>query len=624
MESIRNFLKSWPGRIFLMLCLSPLVILGLESYFTGSANANDVATVGDQTISRAEYQDAINNRRNELLQNGVEASAINTTALNREVLKSLINRALLRNQSDQLGMHVSDKVINDLLLQDPQFLDENGQFSNDRFAFALQQQGMTKDQLFNQYRQQLNLMQLYASVAQTALYPEAEINDLLALQLETRDVWVYRLPWKQYKDKVSVSNKEIEDYYNKHQNDLNSVAMVDLAYIQLDPSKVAVDEVTEEDVQAQYNAFKANYVGDYSQKVSQILVTGANAQKTIEQIESRLEKGESFAALAKEFYEDPVSAAKGGDIGTFNPDVFGADGAKVAKAIEGLNKDQVSEPVKTSFGYQLFKVTEMSGEGISSLDSMREELVAQAERQKREELIADKITRINEMAIDGVGIEDIAQQEELSVQKIKDYTKKNNKTVLAQPAVIEAAFDDFAIQDESVSASIKVNNGTLWVQPTNYRPVKPLTLQQATAEIKTILVKQKASAQALASAQAISKTVNDKGMQAAQAKFQSLGNINRQSSLLTANEQAIAFSKDSTDGKPVAVSEKTNEGATVLVLGPITKGSMQDVPAAELSQAMFDMRSIRGQEYFSDYVEYLKGATKIEENERVINEVGGV
>ena len=624
MESIRNFLKSWPGRIFLMLCLSPLVILGLESYFTGSANANDVAKVGDQTISRAEYQDAINNRRNELLQNGVEASAINTNALNREVLKSLINRALLRNQSDQLGMHVSDKVINDLLLQDPQFLDENGQFSNDRFAFALQQQGMTKDQLFNQYRQQLNLMQLYASVAQTALYPEAEINDLLALQLETRDVWVYRLPWEQYKDKVSVSNKEIEDYYNKHQNDLNSVAVVDLAYIQLDPSKVAVDEVTEEDVQAQYNAFKANYVGDYSQKVSQILVTGANAQKTIEQIESRLEKGESFAALAKEFSEDPVSAAKGGDIGTFNPDVFGADGAKVAQAIEGLNKDQVSEPVKTSFGYQLFKVTEMSGEGIPSLDSMREELVAQAERQKREELIADKITRINEMAIDGVGIEDIAQQEELSVQKIKDYTKKDNKTVLAQPAVIEAAFDDFAIQDESVSASIKVNNGTLWVQPTNYRPVKPLTLQQATAEIKTILVKQKASAQALAAAQSISKTVNDKGMQAAQAKFQSLGNINRQSSLLTANEQAIAFSKDSTDGKPVAVSEKTNEGATVLVLGPITKGSMQDVPAAELSQAMFDMRSIRGQEYFSDYVEYLKGATKIEENERVINEVGGV
>ena len=94
--------------------------------------------------------------------------------------------------------------------------------------------------------------------------------------------------------------------------------------------------------------------------------------------------------------------------------------------------------------------------------------------------------------------------------------------------------------------------------------------------------------------------------------------------MLTVDEQAIAFSKDSANGKQVAVSEKTKEGATVLVLGPITKGSMKDVPAAELSQAMFDMRSIRGQEYFSDYVEYLKGATKIEKNEKVINEVGGV
>ncbi|WP_296403728.1 SurA N-terminal domain-containing protein [Psychrobacter sp.] len=624
MDSIRNFLQSWPGRIFLMLCLSPLVILGLESYFTGSANANDVAKVGDQTISRAEYQDAINNRRNELIKNRVDASAINSQALNREVLKSLINRALLRNQSDQLGMHVSDKVINDLLLQDAQFLDSNGKFSNERFASSLQQQGMTKDQLFDQYRQQLNLMQLYASVAQTALYPEAEINDLLALQLETRDVWVYRLPWEQFKDKVSVSDKEVADYYNEHKNAFNSKAMVDLSYIQLDPAKVAVDKVTEEDIQTQYNAFKAKFVGNTNQKLSQILVTGDNAQQTIQQIEKRLKQGESFAALAKEFSKDPISAAKGGDIGTFNADAFGADGAKVAKAIEGLSKGQISAPVKTSFGYQLFKVTETSGDSVPSLDSIRQQLVAQATRQKREQLIADKITRINEMAIDGVSIEDIAQQEQLTVQKIKDYTKKDNTSILSQPAVIEAAFDNFALQDESVSPSIKVNNGTVWVQSSNYRPIKPLTLQQATAIIKDLIVKQKASEQALAAAKNIGKTVNEKGMQSVQVNFQSLGNINRRNPYLSTDEQAIAFSKDSPNGTRIALTAKTKEGATVLVVGPITKGSMKDIPAAELSQAMFDMKSVRGQEYFRDYLEYLKAATKIEENDAIIKEVGGV
>ena len=624
MESIRKFLKSWPGRIFLMLCLSPLVILGLESYFSGGASENEVAKVGDQTISRSEYQDAINNRRNELLQSGVEASAINTNALNSEVLKGLINRALLRNQSNQLGMHISDEVINNLLVQDPQFLDENGQFSNQRFAFVLKQQGITKDQLFAQYRQQLNLMQLYASVAQNAIYPDAEINNLLTLQLETRDIWVHRLPWEQFKDNIKVSSSEIEKYYNENKNQLNSLAMVDLAYVQLDPSKIKVDGVSEEDIKAQYDFFKANYEGDYSQRLSQILVTGADAQQKIKDIKKRLDQGESFADLAKKLSEDPVSASKGGDIGTFNPGAFGEDAAKISEVVLNLSKGQVSEPVKTNYGYQLFKVTEMTGEGIPSLESVREELEAQVIKQKRDELISDKITRINEMAVDGVGIEDIAAQEELVVKTIKNYTKEENSTVLNQPAIIEAAFNDFAIQDESVSPSIKVSNKTVWVQPSNYRPTKPLSLEQATTKIKNILLKQKATDKALVAAKSLAKTVNEKGLQAADAKFQSLGNINRQSAYLLPAEKAAAFSSNSEEGERVAISQQTTQGASVLVMGPITKGSIKDIPEAELSQAKFDMKNIQGQQDFEDYLEYLRGAIKIEKNDSVINEVGGV
>lgn len=607
-----------------MLCLSPLAILGLESYFSGGTSVNEVAKVGEQSISRMDYQNSINTRRTELLEGGVEASAINTNVLNKEVLKSLINRALLRNQTEQLGMHVSDSVINNILLQDPQYLDQDGQFSNDRFAFALQQQGITKDQLFAEYRQQLNLMQLYASVAQTALYPEADINDLLALQLETRDAWVYRLPWEQFQDKVTVSQAEIENYYNEHKNDLNSLAMVDLSYIKLDPEALTVSPVTEDEIQAQYDAYKARFVGNYTQQISQILITGDKAQDTIKQLEQRIKDGEDFAALAKEYSADSVSAPKGGDIGTFNPDAFGEDGQKVAKAIESLSVGQVSAPVKTSFGYQLFKVTKMSGDDMPTLEQMREELTAQAERQKKEELIADKIMRINDMATDGVGIEEIAAQEELTVHKLKDYTKVNNQTELRQPAVIEAAFDDFTIQDESVSPSVKVNSGTLWVQPTNYRPVAPLTLAEATAQIKETLTKQKASELALVEAKRIMETVNDKGMSAASVTFSPLGKINRQNPLLTTEEKAMAFSQDTEGDKLLSVSDITDTGATVLVLGSIDKGSMKDVPQAELAQVMFDMRDTRGQEQFSDYIEYLRVSTPIKENEAVINEVGGL
>lgn len=607
-----------------MLCLSPLAIMGLESYFSGATSTNEVAKVGDQSISRMEYQEGIASRRNELTQNGIDASAINTSVLNSEVLKGLVNRALLRNQSSKLGMHVSDQVINDMLLTDEQFLDENGQFSNDRFAFSLRQQGITKEQLFNQYRQQLNLMQLYNSVAQTALYPNSDINDLIALQQETREIWLHRIDWESYKDDVTVSAADIESYYNEHKNELNSLAQVDLSYILLDPSKLPNETVSDKEIQAQYDQFKANYASNYSQKISQILVTGDDAKTKIDAIKKRIDAGESFEKLAQELSEDSISAKKGGDIGTFNAEAFGEDGSKVANAIQNLAEGDVSAPIQTSFGYQLFKVTDISGDPIPSIEDVREDLVAQAQRLKKEQLIADKITRINDMALDGVGINDIAQQEELTVHKIKDYTKTENQTALNQPAVINAAFDDFTIQDESVSPSVKINKGTVWVQPSNYRPVAPLTLQEASADIKRILVKQKATEKALAAAKAIADKVNDAGMSAVNVSFQSLGEVSRQSPQLMAAEKAVAFNTDADEGKRIAISQKTDRGASVMVMSRINSGSLDDLPEAERTQASQLLKQSRGQEQFTDYLEYLRDSTEIVKNDATINDVAGL
>lgn len=624
MDSIRDFLKSWPGRILLIICLSPLVILGLESYFSGGSSANEVVKVGDQVITRAEYQEAINNKRSELAASGIDASYINNAQLNEEVLKGLINRALLRQHSEKLGMHLSDEIINDMLIQDPQFLDENGQFSNERFAYVLKQAGITKDQLFENYRQQLNVRQLFSGIVQTAIYPNSQVDNFLALHLKTRSVWVHRLPWKNFEKQVSVDNNEIEAYYKEHANEQNSLKMVDLSYVVLDPAKTALEPVTEEDIQAQYNLFKTSYGDQYTQQLSQILLTGDNATSTIEKIQKRIKNGEKFSVLAKEFSEDPISRKKGGDIGTFNPEAFGEDGEKVALAIKDLKKGEISDPVKTRFGYQIFQVTNIEGNDIPSLDSMREELVTRAENQKRESFIADKITRINEMATDGVSIEDIAQQEELQVKTLKDYTELSNTTVLNQPAVIEAAFDEYALHDESVSTSISVNNQIVWVQPTNYRPIKPLTLEQATADIEQILVKEKATELALAKAKDIALKVNNGGLDAVDISFESLGELSRQTPQLTSIEKAVVFSQNTTPDKLLATSQATDMGATVLVMDVINQKTADQVSAAERMMVAGNEKQSRGLEEFSDYLDYLETATKVVKNESVINEITGI
>ncbi|MER2163768.1 MAG: SurA N-terminal domain-containing protein [Psychrobacter alimentarius] len=615
MDKLRDFLKSWPGRILLILCLSPLALLGVESYFGGGVDPNQIAQVGDASVGLSEYQTAVNNRRTEILEQVDDASLLNEDVLHEQVLKGLVDRTLLEQQAGKLGMTVSDDTINRLLREEEIFKDAEGNFSNDQFANFLRQRGMTKNQLFAEFRNQLSLDQLNASIVGTAVYPMKAVSQLIDLQLESRNIWLYRFKWQDYAEQVKVSKSDIQAYYDANKNTLKSAAMVDLAYLQLTPQSIQVNDVTKEDLQQQYDAYKQSQAINDERQISQILLTGDDAKARADRIKARLNKGESFAALAKAESDDP-SGETGGDIGRFNPTVFGNDAEAVEKALEGLSVGGVTAPVKTSFGYQIFTVTEDNGSKMPTLESMRDELTAKAKEYKRQEMYADKVTAINDLAADGFSIEDIAQQENVTLKRIKDYTKENNQSVLSQPAVIKQAFDEFTIQDQAVTAGIEVGNGNVWVQPSNYRPTKTLTLAAATPKITQILRQQKATALALKQAKTLAagiKTPADIGKQP--VRLQSLGSVNRQTTRLTEKERGLAFSQQAADNGVVAVASETETGATLLVGDRIKTEQQSPLSEMQRAQTATIIRDNLGQDQLQDYLDYLRLVYKVEINE---------
>ncbi|PKH64876.1 peptidylprolyl isomerase [Psychrobacter sp. 4Dc] len=615
MDKLRDFLKSWPGRILLILCLSPLALLGVESYFGGNVDPNQIAQVGEASVGLSEYQTAVNSRRSEVLEQVEDASLLNEDVLHEQVLKGLIDRTLLEQQAGKLGMTVSDDTINRLLRQEEIFQDAEGNFSNDQFSNFLRQRGMTKNQLFAEFRNQLSLDQLNASIVGTAVYPMQAISQLIDLQLESRNVWVHRFNWQDYADKVKLSKADIQSYYDANKDTLKSAAMVDLAYIQLSPQTIKVDEVTAEELQQQYEAYKQSIAATDERKVSQILFTGKDAKTRADKVKARLNKGEAFAALAKAESDDP-SGETGGDIGRFNPSVFGSDADTVQEALEGLSVGDVTAPIKTSFGYQIFTVTEDNGKKIPSLDSMREELTAKAKEYKRQEIYADKVTSINDLAADGFSIEDIAQQENVSLKRIKDYRKVNNKSALPQPVVVKQAFDEFTIQDQAVTAGVEVGNGTVWLQPSNYRPTKTLALANATPRITQILRQQKATALALKDAKALAagiKTPADINKQS--VSFQALGEINRQTTQLTDKERGLAFSQQAADNGVVAIVSETEMGATLLVGDRIKTEQQSPLSDMQRAQTASIIRDNLGQDQLQDYLDYLRMVYTVEINE---------
>ena len=610
---MREFMQSTMGKIVLLLVLAPMAFLGVQTFNGGGISANEVVKVGDTSISLDSYNNELNAQKQELLQN-VDVSLINDKVLADNVLQGMIDRALLQNQASFLGLVVSDEAISRLLQAEPTFQDENGQFSNDKFATYLQQNRLTKDILFANFRTQLGLRQLTGGILQTAIYSDKDIAKLIDLQTKSREVWVLRYSWRDFADKVSVGDDEIASYYATNKDKLIKPETVDLSYITLNPNAIAVPAVSEDELQAEYQSYIKEQGVIGNSELAQILITGNDAENRAKQIKDKLNAGESFEMLAKNHSDDP-SGQSGGAIGTFNPAVFGADGASVQAVIEKMDVGAVSEPVQTAFGYHIFKV--LNKGQAPSFDSLKNEITLQAQTRKRQNAIDEFIAKIDDMAVKGVGIADIAKQVNLPVSTIKDYAAQNNTTELSMPLVLSKAFDDDLIAEQVVSPHLRVGGQVIWIQSNHHTPSKALSQDEARPMIVEALTKKKASQLALETAnnQALEVKANP---QALTTKATKLGAVNMQSDMLSPAEKSGLFSHD--DAKMMSVwAVQSDDGASVLIGSPITTVSESQLGVAQRLQASMMIRANAGQDQLSDYLAYLKDTHKVEINQSAIN-----
>lgn len=611
MEALREFLKGWVGKGLLILFLLPLAITGFESIVHSGDNPNAIAKVGEQSIDGTTLQNSINTRRQELLEQVKgDSSVINDAALRDQVLQSLIDRALIAHQANQLGYTISDSTITQLIATDPHFADASGKFSNDVFASFLKDRGMTKDQLFDLIRQDNVVSEFGRGILGTVFYPKNKLDSFLNQLVQIRPVSVARLNWQNFASQVQVSDSEITNYYNQHKADLKSSDMVDLTYLVLDKNTLKVAEPTEQEINQQYQALANNAQTEY--EVATILINNPNAQATLTGLKQQLDSNQAdFAALAKQYSQDEGSKNAGGNIGSISQAMFPKDYDKVMTAIRGLKEGQVTAPIQTEYGYQLFKLVKINGSSLPSLDSMRATLHQQALEQKRETMYQELVGKINNDAVASANLAEIANRYHLTTQTLKNYPKTDNQTLLNQAAIVTAAFDPTTLQDGSVSVGVDIKDKTVWLQPKNYRPSKNLSQAEAMPMAKAALTQQKAQALALAQAKQIATQIQQNNSTVGvPVTFTSLGSISRQDPRLLAEERNAAFSVPATADKLAVTTQATEQGASILVGGVIQQDSAQLTPEVRRNMANM-LRDNLGQAEWDDYLAYLRTVTPV-------------
>lgn len=193
-------------------------------------------------------------------------------------------------------------------------------------------------------------------------YGEQALQELLYQKVLSKK---YKVTDKELDAKIADLKKELGDNFDLvlQQNQIkDEKELRKILKDQLLMEKAALKDVkvSEEEVKKSYETYKPEI------KASHILVKD---EKTANEVKKKLDGGSKFEDVAKEYSEDPGSAAKGGDLGFFGP---GKMDPAFEKAAYELEVNKISEPVKSQFGFHIIKVTEKKEK--ESYDKMKDEL----------------------------------------------------------------------------------------------------------------------------------------------------------------------------------------------------------------------------------------------------------
>ncbi len=377
-------------QLVLAIIIVPFALFGIDAYINPRAPDN-VATVGDQSISQGEFQRALVERQDRLRRQfgGVDQSLLDSPELRRDVLEELIDRRLLLLHASNSRLSLSDAALIEFITSAPA-LQENGRFSRERYEALVAAQGMSLEAFEGQVRQDLIVQQLLSPVGNASLAGRLSVERWLAAQLEERRVAEVVLRAEQFLADSQPDAAAIERFYRENRARFETPEQVRIEYLVMSQEDLLGRvEVSEDEVAAWYRANEARFRRAEERQASHILIR-VDAGAPEAEVKAAREKAErllaqlksapgDFAKLAREHSQDPGSAPRGGDLGFFGR---GMMVKPFEEASFALKEGELSDIVRSDFGFHIIKLTAIRPEQVRPLAAVRNEIVAELRRQK--------------------------------------------------------------------------------------------------------------------------------------------------------------------------------------------------------------------------------------------------
>ena len=513
-DFVRNNTKIMMGILFLLIIPS-FVLFGLEGYSRFNDKGAVVAKVNGNKISQTDW-DAAHKREVDRIRASmpnIDVKLFDTAEAKYATLERLVRDQVIAAAAQKLQLVASDTRLARELQQSPAIAalrTADGKLDMERYKQLAASQGMTPEMFEMQVRADLSNRQVIQGVQASAYATSAQTQTAMNAFMQRREVQILNFPAADFLSKITVSDADLQAYYDKNKDKYQSSESADIEYIVLDIESLRQSiTLNEQDLKSYYEQNLQRLSSKEERRASHILITAAKDAPEAEKKTARAKaedllklvkaKPASFAEVARKNSQDPGSAVKGGDL-----DFFGR-GAMV-KAFEdaafSMKKSDISDLVESEFGYHIIQLTDIKAAKAQSFESLRPSMEADLKKQQAQRKYAELAeTFSNTVYEQSDSLKPVADKLKLNIQKASQVARQAAQTrgVLSHPGLLQAIFSEASLQKQRNTEAIEVAPSTLVsARVVKHQPAATLPLADVKEFVKRALTQEKAAEMAKA------------------------------------------------------------------------------------------------------------------------------
>ena len=534
--------------VFLWLVIAAFIILYIPAFQDRGQGtpAETVVSVGGLPVSVGEFQQSYNRLRqrySQIYQGRLDENMLRQLGLEEQVLEGLVTDRLVELEAKRLGVSVSDEAVARAIATSAEFQDGGRFIGTDEIRRRLELKGQTEEDFEHSLRRELERRSLESLIGTAAEVSDAEVErefrrrtEQLKLEYVLADAARYKANLNPTEDEVKARFEAKKDAYRIPEKRVVSYVLLDRAALQ---PQVAV---TDRDVELYYQDHREEFRQEEEACASHILVkvkagdaaeghaddeAKAIAQGLLEQAKA----GADFAALAKARSEDQGSAANGGDLGCFPP---GRMVPAFDDAVFAMQPGQVSDLVKTQFGYHVIRLASRKEATVPPLAQVKDRIRATVTERKVRDLGEQKSQAMADALGKGRSLAEAAKAQGLAVQKSAPFARGETPPVLASPTLVARVFEMKPGQTEKEGFALP--QGAAFISLLEVQPARAARLEDVRDKVRADLVEEKALDAARAAAAAVAAKAQTAGLEKAAA---AVSLVRKETPALTGRGQAL-------------------------------------------------------------------------------------